>query len=125
MFVFLHVWCTLSLRDGVHFTSDRLRGSEANVLSAQVCRYSPEQSMCSVRQSLLRVALGLAMIELLAVHFSHLQFEFINHFHNASHLVEIAVDLVILAKYCHMGCAQHGSHELAFVLYSVNLGRPK
>ena len=35
--------------------------------------------------------------ELLAVHFSHLQFEFINHFHNTSHLVEIAVDLVVQA----------------------------
>ena len=59
------LWYTLSMRDGVHFTSDRLRDSEANVLSAHVYRYSPEQSMCSVRQSLLRVALGLAMNSLL------------------------------------------------------------
>ena len=35
--------------------------------------------------------------ELLAVDFSHLQFEFINHFHNTSHLVKIAVDLVVQA----------------------------
>ena len=37
--------------------------------------------------------------ELLAVDFSHLQFEFINHFHNTSHLVEIAVDLVVQALF--------------------------
>ena len=36
---------------------------------------------------------------LLAVDFSHLQFEFINHFHNTSHLVEIAVDLVVQALF--------------------------
>ena len=33
--------------------------------------------------------------ELLAVDFSHLQLEFINHFHDTPYLVEIAVDLVV------------------------------
>ena len=37
--------------------------------------------------------------ELLAVDFSHLQFEFINHFHNTSHLLERAVDLVVQALF--------------------------
>ena len=37
--------------------------------------------------------------ELLAVDFSHLQFELTNHFHNTSHLVEIAVDLVVQALF--------------------------
>ena len=67
-----------------------------NVLSAHVCRYSAEQSICSVRQSLLRVVLGLA-INSLPVDFSHFQFEFINHFHDTPHLVEIAVYLVVQA----------------------------
>ena len=94
-----------------------------------MCRYSPEQSMCSVRHSFLRVALGLALNSLIAVDFRHLQFEIIST--TSSHLVKITVDLVVQALFvlilvCFigtellvlivLGCTQHGSHELAFVL---------